>query len=74
MKSSGDLNFHDIEEKEFLLKNWGGRRMLPRNILAMLLIIFPAGTLRSTKKNERKGQSETTVGEVKNYSKIHLFE
>lgn len=44
MKSSGDLNFHDMVEKYCLLQNWGRRRMLPKDILAMLLIIFPAGT------------------------------
>lgn len=44
MKSLGDLNFRDMVEKYCLLQNWRGKRMLPRNILATLLIIFPAGT------------------------------
>lgn len=76
MKSSGDMNFHDMVDKYCLLQNSGGRRTLPRNILATLLIIFSCFYfsiwIKSTKKNERKGQSETTIVEVKNYSKNSL--
>lgn len=50
--------------------------MLPRNILVTLLIIFSCFYfsiwIRSTNKNERKGQSETAIVEEKNYSKNSL--
>lgn len=53
-------------EKYCLLKNCVGGRMLPRSILAKMLIIFPAGTsMDKTHRGKNKQRNrQITVAEL----------